>query len=132
VRPRRSHQRIEFASPTRCGAVTGAGLACQAVANPGELVRNGTVSTRCRRCGRILTCRAAAVSQLIIRTGSTAATALRYDYGKPVIKAFILGVPIPVARSYPGVVGNKPLLLVFCRIPVMSLKYTRASKLYSK
>jgi hypothetical protein len=38
--------------------------------------------------------------------------AIHYFCGKRVIKAPIFGVPIPVARSYPGVVGNKPLLLV--------------------
>jgi hypothetical protein len=46
-----------------------------------------------------------------------------YCYGKPVINGAIFGVPIPVARSYPGVVGNKPLLFVRCPSPVMSLKY---------
>lgn len=40
-------------------------------------------------------------------------------YG-PVINARIIGVPIPVASSYPGVVGNSPLLLVRCPIPVIS------------
>lgn len=39
-----------------------------------------------------------------------------------VIRAFIFGVPIPVARSYPGVVGNRPLLLVVWPTPVMSWK----------
>jgi len=48
-----------------------------------------------------------------------------YLSGISVIMARIFGVPIPVARSYPGVVGYTPLLLVVCPIPVMSLKYAR-------
>ncbi len=35
-----------------------------------------------------------------------------YFRGSSVIKAPIFGVPMPVDRSYPGVVGNRPLLLV--------------------
>ena len=38
--------------------------------------------------------------------------AICYFCGMRVIKAPIFGVPIPVAKSYPGVAGNKPLLLV--------------------
>ena len=52
-----------------------------------------------------------------------------YLGGFRVIKAPIFGVPIPVARSNPGVVGNSPLLLVDWPIPVMSLKYSLGSTL---
>jgi hypothetical protein len=49
-----------------------------------------------------------------------------------VISAAILGVPIPVARSYPGVVGYRPLLTVCWPMPVMSWKYRPGSALYSR
>jgi hypothetical protein len=45
-----------------------------------------------------------------------------YSCATPVIMASIFGVPMPVARSYPGVVGKKPLLLL-CPVGVMSWKY---------
>ena len=50
---------------------------------------------------------AAAVEQVVSRPN-----AICYFCGMRVIKAPIFGVPIPVAKSYPGVAGNKPLLLV--------------------
>lgn len=45
-----------------------------------------------------------------------------YGCGIKVIKAPIFGVPMPVARSYPGTVGKKPLLFIVWPIPVMSWK----------
>ncbi len=47
-----------------------------------------------------------------IRSSRQVRIAICYLCGTNVIKAPILGVPMPVARSYPGVVGNRPLLLV--------------------
>ena len=38
------------------------------------------------------------------------------------VSAAIFGVPMPVASSYPGVTGNRPLVVVVCPLPVMSWK----------
>jgi hypothetical protein len=43
----------------------------------------------------------------------------------PVIRAYILGLPMPVAISKSGVTGQTPLSLMDCRNAVMSLKYCR-------
>src|ERR1700729_1671418 len=49
-----------------------------------------------------------------------------------VMSAFIFGVPMPVASSYPGVTGNRPLFVVVCPFPVMSWKYTLGAALNSR
>jgi hypothetical protein len=53
------------------------------------------------------------------------------DQELSVISAAIFGVPMPVASSYPGVAGYRPLVVTVCPAPVMSLKYLPGSVLNS-
>ena len=48
------------------------------------------------------------------------------------MSADMIGVPMPVAMSYPGVAGYTPLLSGNCPEPVMSWKYRLASLLNSE